>query len=193
MDKQGVQCSHCRLRFAGIIFSIIDIVEESGWIRLNEEPHERPSEFYGYALVIFGIVISSLGMWLSVTIVRNLGSVPEMNWIAFMRNATCLMFLFVVFPMSIVVEMMYAHWKKRKPHLLGVSAIALMLLEVVAALFVTGYVFDLLFPGLSFTNEPVAGLTGTVLGLMIGLPLIVAALTIRTSKARAFLHKAFPD
>lgn len=162
-------------------------------ISIKEHTHGRPSEFYGYVFVIVCIVLGFMSSLLSVTIAQNLGLSVEKSFLSFFRVALAVGVLVTVPPISVLVEMICAHWKKRKPHLLGVFAIILVLLEVVAAMFVTGYVFDLLFPELYFTNEPVTGLTGTILGLMIGLPLIVAALTIRTSKARAFLHKAFPD
>lgn len=152
---------------------------------------DRPPELYGYVFTFFGIAISVLGTWISVIIVQYSGLSFERNFLVSMRLILTLMSLVVILPMSIAIEAMWTRWKNRRFRFSGVLASLALFLESLFILIVTASVFDLLFPGLYFSTEPFLGLTGVVLGLLVGLPMIAIVLTIKIPKVDALLKKAF--
>lgn len=152
---------------------------------------ERPPERYGYLVVFFALAISGLGAWVGISLIRHFGLSFENDYIPVIRLMIGSGSLVFILPGSVLSEFLWAHWKHRKFHLSGVLAGSLFLLEFVVVMFLTATIFDLLFPGLYFTREPFTGLTGLVLGLIIGLPMIAMVLTIRIPKVDAYMKKAF--
>ena len=155
------------------------------------ESSGRPPEYYGYILIFFILAISGLGTWFAVIVIQYLGLSFETNFLAVMRLVLSLTLLVVVFPVSILIEAMWVRWRKKRFHMAGVFASALLLLESILVVFVTATVFDFLIHGLYFTEEPFIGMTGLVLGLMVALPMIFLVLTIRIPDVHTYLEKAF--
>jgi hypothetical protein len=96
--------------------------------------------------VFFVLAISVLGGWLSVAIVKDLGFSFNEDFIGAMWRLIFFGFLFLVFPMSIAVEIMWDQWKKRKFRLRGVLASALMVSEFMLVLSMVGLVLEKFFP-----------------------------------------------
>jgi len=157
----------------------------------TKRAQDRPPEYWGLFIILFSMIVSGLGTWFGIIVVQYLGLSFEKNLLASMRLMLSLMLLIMVLPLSIVIEVMWSRWKRRVFHTSGVLASILLLLEVVLILFMAATIFDFLFPGLHFTTEPFAGLTGLVLGLLVGLPMVAVALTIRIPKVHTYMKRAF--
>ncbi|MGB8780310.1 MAG: hypothetical protein WCD81_06630 [Candidatus Bathyarchaeia archaeon] len=150
-----------------------------------------PPQIYGIIFIIFVTVISLLGSWLSLVVVRDLGLKEEKAFLAFAWRVVFFSFLFIFFPMSVAIEIMFSRWKKRKLRVHSVLAVALLLFVYMLVLSLIGFIFEEVFPSLYFTNEPFLGLTGLVLGFMVMLPLLIVVFTARARKIHAYIRKAF--
>lgn len=151
----------------------------------------RPSPIYGIILGVLGVAIGVFGAWFLVTVFRNLGFSFQNNFMGSLWRMMSLTLIAAAFPIAVLVELMWDRWKKRKFHVLSVVVSALMLFEYVLIVSITGLIFEVAFPGLHFTNEPFPGLTGLGLGMMVGLPMLTVAFTIRIPKVRDYVRRAF--
>jgi uncharacterized BrkB/YihY/UPF0761 family membrane protein len=151
----------------------------------------RPPEIYEIIFVFFILAVSVVGTLLSITIVRYLGFSFDKDFIGAMWRLTFFEFLFLVFPMSIAVEIWWVREKKRKFRLRGVLASALMVFEFMLVLSVVGLVFENVLPGLFYTHEAFSGETGLVLGFLVGMPLLILVFTMRTPRIQEYLRRSF--
>ena len=155
--------------------------------------HERyglPSPYiYLLLLFIFAIIVP-LAI-LSPIIVRILGLTTGAGLISSIYTFITLVFLIMFVPLSVMIELLYSRWKRRKFRTGSFLLLCGGFCEALLVLVVISLAFESAFPELSFTHEPFPGLAGLALGMAIGLPVIAIGLTIRIRRVREYLVKAF--
>lgn len=150
-----------------------------------------PPQIYGIIFIVFVTIISLLGTWLSLVVVRDLGLIEEKAFLAFAWRVVFFGFLFIFFPMAVAIEIMFSRWKKRKLRVHSVLVVALLLFAYMLVLSLIGFIFEEVFPNLFHTNGPFAGWTELVLVFMVMLPLLIVVFTARTRKIHDYIRKAF--
>jgi len=147
---------------------------------------------YSIPITFFFLIIGGLGTWLSITIIQ--GSFRfnyETDFLAGIRMLLTFEFLIAIFPAAIAIEFVYSKWKKRKLHPRSILIMIAIIGEAILVMVIFSFIFELAFPRLYFNNEPIPGLTGLALGLMVSLPALVVGLTSRIPKFREYVKRAF--
>lgn len=168
------------------------MVQEPGVINMNRTGGDElpSSHVYSILLLVFAMVV--VVILLSPAITRDyLQMSPDTALIPFLRVSILVMFAVILFPSSFLIELAYAHWRKRDIRLLNVLISSAIMGEAVLLMIALSFAFDFAFPRLSLTNEPFSGLAGLVLGLIVGLPTLAIGLTSRIPKVREYIKKAF--
>ena len=115
----------------------------------------------------------------------------ETHLLASIRTILTFEFLIAIFPVSTVIEVLYVKWKGRPIRLSNILILRAIFFEFLGVMFILSWIFDMMLPGLYFTNEPILGLTGLILSLMIGLPILVTVPTSRIRRVREYVNRSF--
>lgn len=158
---------------------------------MSESPVDGPPLIYQIVFPIFILVLGGLAWLVSFDIVTYLGFNGGKDFIGAMWRLVFFGLLLVVLPTALATEIMWARMKKRRLRLLSTVSIALLMLEDCVVVAATGFALEVLFPELSFTNEPFTGMMGLALGLLVALPLLAVALTYRIKRIHSYVRKAF--
>ena len=160
-------------------------------ITMSQEGHALPASYRGISLAtVFILILIVIPLTTFVT-QSILGLDLETDFVTGASAYIAVGLLFFVAPIAILVEVLYAKWRKRKLRIFNIFVTAAIVLEGILVMIVFSFVVNLVFPGLSFTNEPFVGLAGLVLGLMIGLPVLTIALTSRIPRVRKYFKTMF--
>ncbi len=143
------------------------------------------------SLVFIFAVIVPLGI-LTPRIVQSVFRLsPDTDFLLFTSTAITIGLLIIVTPGALFTEAVYAKWRKRKLRLTNFLIMTTIMAEGIVVVNAFSFIVQFLLPGLSFTNEPFVGLAGLILGLMIGLPVLIIALTSRIPRLRSYLKAMF--
>ena len=147
-------------------------------------------ESYIYVSLVFTFALLFLAIWVSDLIMTRLGSASAIGFIPFARTYISVGFASIIVPLSVMIEIIYSKWRRRGIRPLNVLVFLAIFAEYIAAMIAISFLFDSLFPGLSFQSEPFSGLTGLALGSMVGIPLIIILLTSRIPRIAVYVKRA---
>ena len=158
---------------------------------LKGKEEKELSQLYGLATIGLVFVLSPVVLWVATTITQNFGFDASRDFIPVVRLLMTVLLPIVYFPCSIWIEFVYSRWKKRKYRLSNIFVVFGMMDAGILIMIFVSLVFELIFPRISFAQEPIQGLTGLAFGLMIGSPALTVGLLSRIPRIRRYLKRTF--